>query len=423
MYNRAKKSGPFPHSKPREKTNDISQMAPFSIAPVEVPDGFVWDGDKFHFTYAEHVSKDQFLETVRRATSTPVIGWSVVQETTTEYDLDTQVVITQGHDHTHVGVMFQSRIRIRGSRKFDIIIVNENDPTDARSVHPHILPKVSMNQMRSFFTEYHVGRKYCVEAGKTIFKKPILHEFMLPQLFEFERAIMNEIVEAPNLFEACLAAEVKPRSVACIKTLREETASRAAKRFKHKFPRDSFILQFPPDWHMLHIYGASGLGKTKAAVAQLDNPCVIKPFDSIGCLEALCRMYDPQMHDGLVLDEADLSFMSRQQVIAFIDPDEDCTLDVRFKSFTLPSNLKKIIISNEHPAKLYPPDPFGAIARRMKVLHVTSHTYRGAPQPAWIPPPLPQRLAPPPRAPVLATGIVHMRDAAARAAAVAFGTQ
>ena len=26
------------------------------------------------------------------------------------------------------------------------------------------------------------------------------------------------------------------------------------------------------------------------------------------------------------------------------------------------------------------PDPFGAIARRMKVLHVTSHTYRGAPQ-------------------------------------------
>lgn len=77
-----------------------------------------------------------------------------------------------------------------------------------------------------------------------------------------------------------------------------------------------------------------------------------------------------------MLDEADLSFLTRQQVIALFDPDEDCTLDVRFKSFTLPASIRKIIVSNEAPDKLYPEDQFGAIARRYQRMHVTQPTYR-----------------------------------------------
>lgn len=381
-------------------------MAPaFTINPVEIPDDFQWNNDKYHLTFAEHVFPDQIFRTVRSATSTPLIGWSIAQETTTEYDPDTQVVINQGHEHTHVALMFARRLNLRGSRKFDIIIMDEHDPTDARSVHPHVLPKVSMQQMRTLFTEYHAGRKYDIEQGKTVYRKPILHEFKLPPLFEFERAIMNEIIAAPNLFEACLVAEVKPRTVGCIKTLREETASNAAKKFKHKFPKESFTLQAPQDWHVLHVHGPSGFGKTKWSAAQFKNPCVIKPFDSIGCLEALGKMYDPTVHDGLVLDEANLTFMTRQQVIAFIDPDEDCTLDVRFKSFSLPANLKKIIISNESPGVLYPPDPPGAIARRLKIVHVTAPTYAVAPIPR---PPLQHASAATANAPVHWSPIITM---------------
>ena len=219
-----------------------------------------------------------------------------------------------------------------------------------------------------------------------------------------------------------MAGAVRPRTVNDVAKLREEMAAHAAKKFNHKYPKESFTLKFP-DAHVIHLYGPSGFGKTKAAVAQFENPCMVKPFDSIGCLEALSRSFDPNLHDGLVLDEADLTFMSRQQVIAFIDPDEDCTLDVRFKSFTLPANLKKIIVSNEHPTKCYPPDPFGAIARRIKVLPVIAKTYHEptAPPPPLPPPPLPRPLPPPPPARVLATGMEHARNAAANAARSVFG--
>ena len=81
---------------------------------------------------------------------------------------------------------------------------------------------------------------------------------------------------------------------------------------------------------------------------------------------------------GLVCVEADLSFMSRQQAIAFVDPDEPCTLDVRYRSFTLPAGVKKLLISNPDPKRLYPADPHGAIGRRVKTLHITSPTWLNA---------------------------------------------
>ena len=83
--------------------------------------------------------------------------------------------------------------------------------------------------------------------------------------------------------------------------------------------------------------------------------------------------------------ECDLTFMSRQQVIAFLDIDESCDMDVRYKSISLPAGLKKILISNPSPEALYPSDPHGAIARRLHTLHITSPTYhfhRPAPWPA-----------------------------------------
>ena len=76
-----------------------------------------------------------------------------------------------------------------------------------------------------------------------------------------------------------------------------------------------------------------------------------------------------------VLDEVNLKFLTRQQVIALFDPDEDATFDVRFKSFSLTAKVKKILISNEPPSELYPPDPYGAISRRFLQYHVTVPTF------------------------------------------------
>lgn len=341
----------------------------FTLKPI-VPEGdFHWDGRGFHLTLSELVPLQIMLQTVRRATSTPLLGYSHCQEDTSEYN-DEGHQVTDGHEHTHFAMLFTQRINLKGARKFDVFL--PDGAGGFEQLHPHVQPKVTMKQMEQLFTQYHAGRKYDLASGKTIFKAPIEHTYHLPPLFEFHRAQLEEVRDAPSTFEACVVGEVRVRSVSDVLVLRNEAQKN--KRYKHKYDRASFWVRPPPNWHILHMHGGTGLGKTKFALSLFDNPCHVKPFDSIGCVEALMKMYDPDFHDGLVLDEANLSFLTRQQVIAFYDEDDDCTLDVRFKSFTLPP-CKKIIVSNEAPDTLYPPDPAGAIARRFKKLHITRPTY------------------------------------------------
>ena len=360
---------------------------PFDLKPIAVPDGFVWQGKLFHLTYSDHIPPETLLAVVRRATSIPLDGYSIAHEDTAEYNDEGTARITEGYEHTHMALIFHAPIKVTGSRKFDVFMSDDTDPMGIRQIHPHIQPKVSMVQMEQLFTQYHAGRKYNITTGKMAFNAPLLHVYHLPPLFEFHRAILEDVVAAPTLLDACVVGQVRVRSVSDVKMLRAEP--KAAKRFKHKYAAASFTLRAPPAWHVLHIHGGTGLGKTKWALAQFNNPCLVKPFDSIGCLEGLEKAFDPEQHDGIVLDEANLSFLTRQQVIALFDPDEDCTLDVRFKSFTLPAGVKKIIVSNEAPHKLYPPDPHGAIARRFMHMHITQSTYGGpTPTPAPMRPPL-----------------------------------
>ena len=362
---------------------------PFTLAPIDIPDDFEWNGKCFHLTYATHVSKVDLLAAARRATSTQIVGWSLAQEDTAEYGDEGQQ-LSEGYEHTHFAMIFASRIKLKGSRKFDIFVSDPTDPTGLpRQLHPHVQPKVTMVQMEQLFTQYHAGRKYNIATGKMAYKPPILHEYHLPPAFEFHRAILEDVVAAPSLFEACIAGQVRPRSISDIKSLRDEQSK--IKRYKHKFDPASFSLREPPSWQVIHVHGPSGFGKSKWAAARFKNPCYVCPFDSIGCLEALSRVFDPEQHDGIVLDEANLTFLTRQQVIALFDADEPCTMDVRFKSFTLPAGIKKVLCSNEPPSNLYPPDPHGAIARRFIPLHITAPTYPS-------PTPLPLR---PPLAPVI----------------------
>jgi hypothetical protein len=92
--------------------------------------------------------------------------------------------------------------------------------------------------------------------------------------------------------------------------------------------------------------------------------------------------------------------MSRQQVIALFDLDEPATLDVRYKSFSLPAGVRKILISNPAPDGLLPDDPHGAIARRFTPLRITEPTWYQAAQHAAntihlvVMPPTPPTLPP-----------------------------
>ena len=355
----------------------MAPMAQFQLEPQPIPDNFEWTRAYYHFTYATHIPTDAFFEQVRRATSTPILGYSFVHETAeTMADDGTERYF---YEHTHVAIMFKTRLRIKGSRKFDVFVPDDENPGMFKQHHPNVVPKISLAAMEIAFTQYHRGSKWSVEQRKYIFTAPIFLEQKLPPEFEWTEAILTEVIEAPTLKAACIAGQIRPRSVSDVEKLRASVQG-DAKRHIHKYDPSSFMLTAPPSWTTLHIYGYSGAGKTKWALAQFASPCLIKPFNSIGCLEAIGRKFDPRVHDGLVLDEVDFRFMKREDVIALFDHDEESDLDVRFKSFTLPAGIRKIAVSNASPAGLYPLDEPGAISRRVKLVHITEPTWMGSPR-------------------------------------------
>jgi len=343
-----------------------------SLNPVPIADNFLWNKMMYHLTYKGYLPKEKIMEAILRATTTELIAWSIAIEDTSEI---IDGVRQEGYLHTHVGVMFLARLGIRGARKFDVYIDDPDNPGMVVQVHPHVQPKVTMAQMELLWRDYHRGRKYSVKTGKYEFTAPVFLDQSLPPVWSWNWEVMKEMAEAPSLMDACAVGEIRPKSVNDVKMLRDESAAQSSKRFKHLFDPSTFKAVMPTDWRVVWTHGATGLGKTKAMCAQLRNPCFVKPFDSVGCLENLARSFDPTMHDGIILDEADLRFMSRQQVIALLDLDEPATLDVRYKSFSLPAGVRKILISNPPPAGLLPADPHGAVARRYTALHITEPTW------------------------------------------------
>ena len=391
----------------------------FNIRPQTATDNnglFVFDGQNFLFTLKDALPKQNLLEAVARATTVPLEGYAYSHEDTSEDRPDGSRLV--GYTHTHFAIRLKSRIRLLGARKFDVYMGVDTSGNDVW-VHPNV-QKLSTLHLEQVMTQYLAGRKYSIETGTVVYKEPLEYECVLPPQFEFTRALIEEVVAAPTLVESCVVAQVRPKHVNDCAKLRE-AAEQATKKFKHMFEPASFKMLPIPAWHFLHIHGGTGLGKTKWAVAQFKNPCVVKPFNSIGSLEILIRKFDPVMHDGIVLDEADFKFMSVDTLKCFTDTDEDCTLMVRFKAAELPP-IPKIAVSNPTPQALYPADPSGAVQRRVTTFHITEITYRPAPPaplaqpPPLVPPPLPQ-LRPPLQA------IAFARNAAANAAVAAWGTQ
>ena len=130
----------------------------------------------------------------------------------------------------------------------------------------------------------------------------------------------------------------------------------------------------PANWRVLHIWGGTGLGKTKMACALFRNPLYIKPFNSVGCLEKL-EQFDAKEHDGIVCDEANIRSMTREVCIALTDFEEESNITVRYTRIDLPAGLKKVFISN--PTAIWPAsdDAIGAIARRVTAFKASEQLY------------------------------------------------
>ena len=354
-------------------------MAPVQLrmSPQPIPAGFKFRGKYLHLTYPGHFLSQLFVGLAGMVTSVPLAGWSVACEVSpSQLETDEGDPLDDGYYHTHVCYIWTAPINIDNCRAFDIKV--RQDDGSWLDVHPNMQPKLTLRSCELIFTEYHAGRKFSIATGKMEYTPPVQHDYHLPPSFEWNRAIIDEMIAAPSLVEACLVGEIRPKTVNDVKQLRD-SAQQTPKPFKHLYPKDSFVdITGGMQWFNLHVHGPTGIGKTKWACAQFTNPLVIKPFNSVGGLEAVRKRYVPGFHDGIVCDEADLLFLGRQLAICFFDPDESTTVNVRFTEFEF-FPVRKILLSNEPPQQLYPLDSTGAIdpaiGRRVTFIHATQPTY------------------------------------------------
>ena len=201
---------------------------PLKLKSVSPEGDFPWNRKHYHMTFSGWLPVAVLLSTCAGATTVPVVCYSVVHEEGEEPDEDGNLDVNAvPYRHTHFAVIFKSRLHLFGARKFDVFV---DHPNGVEIHHPHVAARVNASHMEELITQYHRGRKYNIKTGKTEFKAPIFHEYKLPQEFEFSAAIMADILEANNLVDACLAGNVRPRTVTDIKTLRAE-ASKQPRHF------------------------------------------------------------------------------------------------------------------------------------------------------------------------------------------------
>lgn len=353
----------------------------FKLAPQLPPDNFHWNKKYYHLTYKDHLPLAGLLQMVAMATSVQLVGYSWVHEDTSKKDANGFVVL--GYKHTHLALMFATRLNLVGSDKFDFSYQDAHGAW--LFVHCHVQPVCTIAHLKDIYVNYHPGRKYSLEDGKYIFQPPLAIEQKLPAMFDFSRALYKDIETSNDLVEGCMAGKVRVRTVNDVRMIME-AAAKAPKPFVRKFAADSFhAVPVPAGWTCLHISGPTNIGKTKWALygAGLEHPLLIKPCNSIGCLEQIKKQYRPGVHDSLVLDELDLRFLPREAVIGLADFDEGGIVDVRFTSFWVPAEVKKIFISNAAGRTMYPKQPDGtldpAIERRVQFLELTGPTYKAAP--------------------------------------------
>ena len=199
-----------------KRSHSIAQTLPmFRLAPEPIPDDFIWNHKYEHLTYKGFIEKEKLLSMVANATSTPLNGWSIAWEDTSTVREDG--VREVGYQHTHFAMMFKARLNLKGLRKFDICI-EDDDHFVVEVIHPHVQPKVTIGAMEAIFTNYHQGRKWDIKTGSYTYTKPVYLEQKLPSMFDFNRCALEEMCNAPSLFEACIAGQIKARTVNDVKT-------------------------------------------------------------------------------------------------------------------------------------------------------------------------------------------------------------
>lgn len=319
-------------------------------------DKFRFSGKKYHLTYPTWICLEGCLARIEELFGE--LEWhSLVHEEGHSKEGEEPEGV-EAYNHTHVAFSAKKKINKRGARILDL-----------EGQHPHI---------QSIASETHAVNiwGYHLKAPKELMRSKC------GPGPKNSADSWKQVKAARTLQEACELAGIGPKTVADIVLIRKDNP--AQRDVAPLTGACCWTLVAPTSFRALFLYGGTGLGKTRWAIAQFKSPLLVSHLEDL-------KAFRPDLHDGLVFDDMCLAGLEPAVVgIHLVDWECPRTLNVKFGSITIPAETQKIFTSNKRLEDTFPrslsPEQWDAVRRRFtKVIHLESATFdRAKPQPVEL---------------------------------------
>lgn len=249
---------------------------------------------------------------------------------------------TVPYAHTHVLLHLKQKWSSRNARALDF-----------EALHPNIHVVTTDLHYRNVW-KYHE-------------KDPVALKRSVPPVDRKCPAHLQNLIKAKSLAEAIQLANLEIKSVSDLVHLR-----RSREELQYEIPKIIGERTWNMDFirfnnKVVVLTGISGAGKTRFGLAHFEEPLLVSMMEDLKRLEV--------RHTGIVFDDVSFAGYTLEQCIHLCDLEMPRTINVKHGSVTIPAGLPRIITTNKPIEDLFPPDPAGALRRRIHVVHVVNKLY------------------------------------------------
>lgn len=261
-----------------------------------------------------------------------------------------------GGTHLHVLVHFQVRPNIKSERHFDI---------DGR--HPHIKPCTDPRGWYEYITK---------EDGEPLrfgtLPEPLPGRGGSGRDRSFiDLAIAGDYVEAKEAFINRHPLQYAIHADAVERTLRRlRPAAIYVPYDLGTFIEQPGIREWRREEETLHLWGPTGIGKTKYAQALISEGGN-RPYRLIRHLTGLRGREEGS---GIIFDDVAFKTLDIEEVIHIVDCCDETQVNIKHSVAFIERGCPRIITSNF--ADIWPPDPAGALGRRVRTVECKAPLHR-----------------------------------------------
>lgn len=244
---------------------------------------FRFSSTKVHLTYKTHMDLENVKSHMQSFGNINVL--SMVHEVGDSHEDN-----PTPYAHTHVACYWATRLESRDKEMFDI-----------DDIHPNIQTRRSMPWFKNIVMNYHLGKK-TKKSGKKYFIEPVLLVQEGIEAWKFEEEVIDSVIGAPSIKDACLLVDAVPKSISDCISLRRAAGVKRDITIEGEDDIDPkrFKQYSGPDWDpakkSLVISGPPCIGKTQWLAHHYPNGALISELEDL-------KNLDTKKHDTLIFDD------------------------------------------------------------------------------------------------------------------------